>query len=503
VPAGVAVYKLAAAGDWPAFDARSLRLMLNSLGVAGGAAAIACLLGAPVGFGLGRMRSRGERLLACAAAVPFLMPPYVAAIAWIDLTGIRGIASLALGRPIGPIFSPAGAAWVLGTSYLTIPAAAVALAARSGAWSGIDPARHARGAFAVFTRIVVPATWPYLVGAGALVFLISLAEFAVPSLLQVAVYPVEIHARFAADYDVPGAIAASVPVVAIGLLTLAAVAAYLRRVPRPLADDDGTLGSGAGLPAPLRKPLFAAAWCVLAVAVLLPVIALARRVETLAALREAWDTAGPELGASAGIGAATATLAVSIAFLVMGLPRRAGLRYVAAAIAAVTFLMPGPALAIALIDAWNHPGWRAAVYDGPAVLVLACAARLVAAGVVVLAVSRVSQSRAWEEAARVAGVSAWRRRLLITLPASAPALAAAWAVVFVLSSREADASVLVAPPGFTTLAVRLLALMHYGPSAVVAALALMVVAAAIAVTAAAMALAWWLKWWVYGPALRT
>jgi putrescine transport system permease protein len=165
--------------------------------------------------------------------------------------------------------------------------------------------------------------------------------------------------------------------------------------------------------------------------------------------------------------------------------------------------MPGPAVAIAVIAAWNHDGWRSAVYDGPQVLVLACAARLVMVVAIVLAASRASLAREWDEAARVFGVASWRRHLWIALPASAPALIAAWGVAFVLSAREADAGVLVAPPGFTTIAVRLLALMHYGPSASVAGLSLLLVALTIVSAAAVAALAVLTLRWVYGPAHRS
>ncbi len=499
-PIGYAVAIGLHADAWLALDARSGRLMLNSLGVAAGAAAVACILGTPIGIALGRLRTRGERALACAAAVPFLLPPYVSAIAWIDMLGARGLAAQAAGRPLGWLYSPLGASWVLGAGYLTIPAAAVALAARAGAFAGVAPARQVRGGFALIRRIVLPAARPYLVTAAGLVFLIALPEFSVPSLLQVAVYPVAIHTEFAVNYDAGRALALSLPVMVTGIIVLVAMAAHLRRAARPLGES---ANSPVALPVPLRRAAFVSAYAALGIATLPVLVALVLRARSLTAFSDAWTTAGTEVRASAGVGAVTATLVVAIAFLLTQSFSRARGRAIATAIFALPFLMPGPAVAIALIAAWNHAGWRAAVYDGPQILVLACAARLLAAGAVVIAASRVSRAREWDEAARVFGVSSWRRQAWIALPAAAPALVVAWAIVFVLSSREADAGVLVAPPGFTTISVRLLALMHYGPSEVVAALSLLLVAISIVSAALLAALGWGTLRWVYGATQRS
>jgi iron(III) transport system permease protein len=486
---------------WRAFDGRSARLLLNSVLLAGGSAVVACLIGAPVGFALGGLRTRSERLLACAAAVPFLIPTYVAAIAWIEIAGTHGVAAQALGNSHGWIYSPLGAAWVLGAAHLTVPAAAVVLAAYSGALSGVGPARHARDGWAVFRRIVLPAVWPYLVAAGALVFLFNLAEFAVPSLLQLSVFPAEIHTQFVVDYDPGPALATSAPVVGVGLLVLIATALYLRRAAPPLGQRVHV--DVSGLPSGCQRTFSIAAWIVLLVTAGFPVLALVRRAESLQSLRDAWATAGPEWTATVSVGAATSTACVVVAFLVVHGTMRASLRTAAAFVASLTLLLPGSAIAITLIEAWNRPGIRGAVYDGPAIVVLACAARWLAVAVVVLAVVRVSRAREWTDAARVFGVPSWRRIVAIALPAAAPALILAWAAVFVLSARESEASALVAPPGFTTLAVRLLALTHSGPNTVVAGLSLLLVSVTIGIAALLAGIVWGTLRWVYGAPVRS
>lgn len=501
VPAAYAIAMAANADTWPVFDARSARLLLNSFAVAGGSALVASAIGAPIGIALGAVRTRGERALACAAAVPFLLPPYVSAMAWIEIFGAHGFAARASGVSLGWLYSPAGAACVLGAGYVTIPAAAMAVAARSGAFAGVGAARHARSAIAVLRRIVLPAARPYLLVAGALVFLLSLSEFAVPSLLQVAVYPVQIHTEFAANYDAGRALALSMPVGFLGLTVLAITTASLTRMPRPLGEV-ARMETGNDLSRRTKLTSFTLAYTALGL-VTAPVVAvLAWRTESVRALYDAWTTAGDEVQASAAISAGAATVVVTLALLTSHAGRTIG-RWAAYSIATISFLIPGPAVAVALIAAWNHDGWRAAIYDGPQILVLACASRLVVVAAIVLAATRASHAQEWEDAARVFGVGAWRRYLRIGLPASLPALVAAWGVAFVLSAREADAGVLVAPPGFTTIAVRLLALMHYGPSAAVAGLSLLLVALTILSAGVVAAVAGLTLRWVYGAAQRS
>jgi len=60
---------------------------------------------------------------------------------------------------------------------------------------------------------------------------------------------------------------------------------------------------------------------------------------------------------------------------------------------------------------------------------------------------------------------------------------AVWGLCFLFSFAEVDASVLLCPPGRTTLPVRLFSLMHYGPGRYVAALSVLTVIIILAAAA--------------------
>jgi iron(III) transport system permease protein len=79
------------------------------------------------------------------------------------------------------------------------------------------------------------------------------------------------------------------------------------------------------------------------------------------------------------------------------------------------------------------------------------------------------------EAAALDGASAASRLTRIALPMVRNALGLGAALVFLLSARELDATLLLHPPGADNLAMRIYDLFHYGPSRQVAALCVITV----------------------------
>ena len=74
--------------------------------------------------------------------------------------------------------------------------------------------------------------------------------------------------------------------------------------------------------------------------------------------------------------------------------------------------------------------------------------------------------RVAEEAGVLTGRGPLARLAAIGLPSAAPALLAAWLILYVLAVTEYGAGVLVAPPGASILAVFTVNQAHYGPGPV-------------------------------------
>jgi iron(III) transport system permease protein len=73
------------------------------------------------------------------------------------------------------------------------------------------------------------------------------------------------------------------------------------------------------------------------------------------------------------------------------------------------------------------------------------------------------------------GAGWWQRLLWIAVPQRWPALVAAWLVGLAVAVGELAATVLVVPPGPTTISVRIFSLIHYGVDDRVASICLVLV----------------------------
>jgi iron(III) transport system permease protein len=139
----------------------------------------------------------------------------------------------------------------------------------------------------------------------------------------------------------------------------------------------------------------------------------------------------------------------------------------------VLFAVPSTIVGVALIGLWNRPGVSGSIYGTDAMFILAYLARFAPVAALILAAAVRFIPVSHEEAAATAGAGWLRTMRRIVLPQLRLGLAATWIVVFVLSFGELGASILIAPPGESTLPIRIYTIIANTPPAQVAALALL------------------------------
>lgn len=469
-------------------EGRQWSLLLNSLLVAGGTAVLATILGFVSGWSVEYLRIKTSATLKTGMLTALLIPPYISAVAWIDLLGSSGWIPALSGERTGlvdapfSLFSVVGTIFVLGLSYYPVVLLTTLVSLRRLDRRMQEAAEMTVQGWPVFRSIVFPLLAPMILTGSLGVFVLALTEFAVPSLLQVNVYPVEIFSRFSAFYDFDAAALQSLPLIVLGLGGYLLWVFLLRPRYRWLSQayDVRNKGELRGS-ATVRLIAMCFCWMLVTVSVILPVVSLLYRALPLTSFVEAWNTAKEEMGTSFAIAALSASLAMFLAFSVSWLQRsRTWVRWTSP-LMLLPFLVSGPVLGIGLIALWNRSGPAAVVYDGLAILVIACCAKFLWFAWLVMSPAVGDLPRQIEEAAEVAGIPWWRRLRAIALPLSKPALVVAWMLCFLLSFREVDATVLVSPPGVTPLPIRVFTLMHYGPSRLVAALSLVSVFAILGV----------------------
>jgi iron(III) transport system permease protein len=422
-------------------------------------------------------------LWAALGALPLLLPPYAAAIAWLIFLGRMGPLNQWLARrgyQGTPFFSATGVAatcWTNGMLYWPIAAGFLLLALRAVPADLEETARLETSPWRSLLIAARPAASAALGAAGLLIFLLALTDFGVPSTFDLAVYPVELFAQFSGDYDTGAAVRMALPL----LLVVLPLAAVQHRGFRDLAPP-----SAASLP---RLPLSrwqapAVGFCLglLLLSAGIPLGVLVAEAGSLASYRQVALESGVAAWVSGWTSAAAAVTAVAVALpLALLAERQLGRLSRPAAgtlsvLATVSYALPGALIAVALIRLLNRPGPLGALYDSAAVLPVAYLARFFPFAFQAVAPACRRLDPALFEAAAIDGASAVGRLLRIAVPASRGAMAAGAALVLLLSARELDVTLLLRPPGADNLALRIYDLFHYGPSAQVGALCVLTVA---------------------------
>lgn len=479
-------------GGSPSASVHSGRLLTNTAALAALTTAASLVWGLPAGLFLGLVRPRRMGWWLAVLALPLFLPPYILAAAWIDALGplmpavVFASQAIGQGMALPEPFDLAGAALIQSLTVYPIVLLGVLAGCARVDRRAVEAARIHFGPWRTAWTAYGPALRGPLCASLAIAAGLTLIAFAVPSLLLVDVYPVEIYTQFNLSYDARLAALSALPLAAMGIVPLLCLWWIERgggpgRRPVPLAA--ASVGIGVRLAGNGWLGLLA----VLALGV--PVASLAYRAWPWSSFAEAWITAREEMGVSIWVSALTATLVTAFAFAAAALARWGrGTAGAAANLSAGTLLLSGPITGIALIGLWNRPSTGPWLYDTFLILVVACAARSLFIAYRLARASVSGLPDRWDEAAAVSGLGPFACFVRIHLPALAPVVGALWMLVFALAFTEADASVLVAPPGWTTLPVRIYTLLHYGPSRIAAALSLVVLFVTFLAAAAALAL---------------
>lgn len=463
---------------------RQWRLLGNSLALAASSASMAAVAGVPLGLLLARTDLPGRRLLSMIFALPLLVPPYVMAVAWLDLLAPDG--------PVAPLvpaglldrllFGGGGPVLVLGTIYLPIPMVLTMAYSR-----GVDPrleeaARLVCSWPRTAAAVTVPLIMPALLFSWLLVFILALGEFSVPALFRLDVFSAESFTLFSAMYDFKAATVQSLPLAAFALLFILLEGLVMspargRFVSAPLSGRAGLLTMELGR---YRLPALAAVMAGALILVLMPVGGLALKAVGSGLLVQALFSSWPSLVRSLTYGAAGASLLTAAGFFIGCMVRQRDLPgwRLADLMCLFLFALPGTVLGIGLISLWNHPS-TSLIYGSFIMVLMGYLASYTALAERIILAQLVQIPDSMDEAARAAGAG-WARRLaFITVPLSSRGIAAAWLVGFLFCMRDTDITMLVYPPGQETMPVRIFTLMANGAPDFIAALCMLMLAAVV------------------------
>lgn len=463
---------------------RQLTLLARSAGLALLVALCAMAAGTLAATALWQW-TRGPR---CVLRWWFLLllfiPPYLQAQAWRD-------AVLAAISMLGA--SPAAGATSWGMSWLIEVLIYMPLATGLALLGlvHVDPqllqaAQLSRTGSSILLRIALPLAAPQILAGGGLVFLFCLVDYGIPSLLQQSSYPLEIFTYFSGGGPAGGALLISLPMLLIAAAGLAAALGGLREL--ALSPVAGRQETAVALTWPWWLQLLQRlALALLALELIVPLAVYWRAAGRGTQVLQVAVDAAAELATTGWIALWAGLLALPLGYVLAQKLLRAkfSLAWWLGILAPAA--LPAPLLGIGLLVVWNRPG-LSAVLDSLALPVLVVLARFtfVAALIIMMQLKRLDSSVL--DAARVFCPS--RRALWwrVYLPLYAPGLLGAGLLVAALSAGELGGTLLVVPPGRATLALRVYNYLHYGASAQVAGLCLLLTVLVLALALAAFCL---------------
>jgi iron(III) transport system permease protein len=494
--------------------ARYLQALWNSLLYGATTTLVATLLALPLAWGFARTKMPGKTLIRAGLLGTFVIPSYLAAIAWILLAGpnagwINRAWMFLSGAENGlfNVYSFGGLVFV--SALYAIPYIFIYVSdGLSAVSSEMEDAARMLGAgtIGVAVKITLPLVAPAIFNGCLIVFLDTIALFGTPIVLGLPghfnVAAVQLLEFFEYPVRAEAAAAYSLPLIAITCLAL-----WLQRVLRGRRSYESVTGRtsanvGAASPA-VEWILFAYAMLILALAVVFPVACLAKAAFsvawgrplimanlTIANFTELWSSGDAQRGItnSLAIAALAASAAVALGICAAyAVARRAfPMSGVLGPISLGTLAIPGITLGISFYSAFSTAPFQ--LYGTIAIIVLAFTARFLpmAYGSCVSGLSAISIQL--EEAVRSLGGSQLTSVRHVVLPLLRKHLLSGWILVFILAIRELSVVVFLAGPGSRTISMLLLDYSESGNLELAAALGLVLLAITLIVVVAGHAL---------------
>ena len=443
------------------------QLSLNTILVAGLAVIISLVMGLPLALLVFRTDVPGRHFWMLVLVATCCLPGYVVVTSWLTIADLHLWNQRVL-----------AAGWVLGLTYLPLVTLICGVALQC-----VDPtleqlamldARRRRVVWSVTLR---QAAWGIFCAA-LVVVILTISDITVTDILLVRTFTEQVFAEFQLNRTAGPAAAVALPLLA-GAVVLGLVVLHLLR-------DIGETQQQVAEINPIRFPL--GRWKLPAVAavaavlllVVAPFASLLRQIPSCRHFLRTLCNVDLELQRSMILGGLAVVIIAVLAWApAWALVRSRRLRPLVYAWLILLMVTPAPLVGIGITKLMNRPGLFGALYDSPFIVTIALVVRFLPYQVLAMLPSLRAVPVELEEDAFLCGANRWQTIRHVIMPLCRRAALAGCVIVFVLGVGEVGATVLVVPPGPTTLTIHFFTLIHYGVYADAAAICLILTAAVV------------------------
>ena len=479
--------------------------LFNSLWVSAATGALCMLLGTLLAFLVIRTDLPFKKILRTLLVLPYALPSFFAAIAWIQLLGPQGYFARIFFRLSGSdtapwnIYSAGGIVFVLTVHYFILVFITVA-GALERMDASLEEAARASGAntYQIMRQITLPLVLPAILAGGLLAFIGALANFGIPALLGMRarffVLTTSIYYALAIpDFGLATALSS--------MLVLVALISMSFQFGIQKGGSKYTVISGKAVhPSELklrsmRYPLLLAAAGLIFFISIIPIVSM-----FLTALFHYWgaplsfanltlenfiyilklEAGRRAIFNSLLLAALAATITMFIGVVVSYMNVKAKLKGSRALdfLATIPYAVPHTVMAIAMILAWAKP--PLSLYGTLWIILVAYLAIYLPFAVRTTHATLQQVHDSLEEAARVSGAKLLPRLRDVILPLARPGMIAGWILVFMPALRELTVSILLYTHRTETIGVVVYNMQDAGYREIAAALASLVMILLIA-----------------------
>lgn len=418
-------------------------------------------------------REKHLRVFQCGLFLIFPLPSYLHAFSWMDTIQVVNQLFDQFGIESIKFYGWYASWWVQTLTMLPLAILISLIGLNMVKADLIEASRLLQRDSVTLNKIILPLAWPMILTGTGIIFLFSLVDYTIPSLFQTNVFSLEIFADFSAYHQIARVVWLSLPMLVVGLVSVIGMQAPIKEFILSSSLSSKKLIGPISLN-PVVSLLQNIGLMIFASMIVIPILAQVNSISNLRIVISSVVDAYPDVGYSLKVSFFAALLSLilvyPIAHIIIEKKKCSNIWWIGMLL---PFAVPASLVGIGLVGFWNHT-YSNSIYQSALMPTLASTIRfLPLSGMVLISqLKRIDPSLL--EIAELLQSSNIRNWIFVKLPLVLPGLLVGFMLVLIFSLSELGATLMVVPPGKSTLTLKIYNYLHYGASETVAGLSLFV-----------------------------
>jgi len=434
----------------------------NSLIIASTSSLFSLMISLPLGLIFGSRSFRHPYLFIVILLIPLIVPPYLTAKSWIDLF---------VKTPIGgPLFCGV----ILSLCYFPIPLYLIVSGLRRIDSELEESALLILNRWQILTKITIPLIYPYIATGLILIFLFSITNYSVPSILGIKCLITKLYSDFSIFHNLSKSIWIAIPMIIICLFLSYLLGILIMEREFISFDISPSKGIMVSIFENHKKVVYGIV--IIFLIILFPLISLFKEITSLKILAITFKDSLRSFFHTIVL-STSGSLFLSIISICCGYMfqrKKFWKNRLLNAIILFPFSLPSVLLAICITHIWNRAIFSI-LYDTPLILIILWGSKYLPLTIRIIS-DHVSQIPVeFEEAGLLSHLTQFKVFRHIVCPLLGSGFLLIFWLIYILTISEVGGTLLVIPPGIETLSIRIFNLLHYGDLKVVASTSIMLI----------------------------